>query len=196
MSIRSFISVELPPAIRHSITELVSRLRKAGPDVAWVHADNIHLTLKFLGNADNSLLAKIKDRIGKKLSHFNTFYIKIVGVGCFPSKKRPRVLWVGIESSVALNDLHRSLEAEVAELGFVRDERPYSPHLTIGRIRSRKGVAQMLSRLEEFRTAEFGDMEVNRIHIMKSELKTTGAEYTSIAEIPIGRGRHNVKGVE
>lgn len=196
MTIRSFISIELSDDIRRSMADLIAELRKAGADVTWMPTEKIHLTLKFLGNTDDSLIPKIKEQISKKLLHYNAFYIKIVGVGCFPSEKRPRVLWVGMENSDILQSIQKEMDTEVAGLGFAREDRPFSPHLTIGRVRSQTGIAEMLRRLAEFRTAYFGVIEVKSIHIMKSELKPAGAEHTSIAEIPIGTGRNNVKGIE
>lgn len=178
------------------MADLISDLRKTKTDIAWLRPEKIHLTLKFLGNTDDSMIPEIKERLSKKLSHYNAFYIKIVGVGCFPSPKRPRVLWIGMENSDLLKGIQKDIDAEVAGFGFAMEERPFSPHLTIGRVRSQKGIAEMLRKFAEFRTADFGAIEVKSIHIMKSELKPSGAEYTSIAEIPIGTGRNNVKGIE
>lgn len=196
MTIRCFIAVKLPDDVRRSMADLIAELKKAKPDVSWVPAENIHLTLRFIGNMNDSLIPMIKERITKKLSHYNAFYIKIVGVGCFPSERRPRVLWIGVERSDLLNSIQRDMEAEVEELGFAAEDRPFSPHLTLGRVRSQKGIAEMLRRFTEFRTADFGLVEVKSIHIMKSDLKPKGAEHTSIAEIPIGRGRNNVERIE
>ena len=196
MTIRCFISVTLPDDVRRPMADLIAELKKTKPDVSWVPAENIHLTLKFLGNIDDSLIPLIKERITKKLSHYNAFYIKIVGVGCFPSERRPRVLWIGVERSDLLNSIQKDMEAEVEEFGFAPEDRPFSPHLTFGRVRSQRGIAEMLRRVTEFRTADFGLVEVKSIHIMKSDLKPTGAEHTSIAAIPIGRGRNNVERIE
>ncbi|MBI5631931.1 MAG: RNA 2',3'-cyclic phosphodiesterase [Nitrospirae bacterium] len=196
MIIRSFIAIKLPEGIKRSITDLITRLKTLGTDVTWVSAEKIHLTLKFLGNTDDSLLPKIKESMSKKLSHYNAFYIKIVGVGCFPSERRPRVLWVGIENSDALKDMQKDIDSGVSEFGFALEDRPFSPHLTIGRVRSQRGIAELLRRFAEFRTTDFGIVEATSIYIMKSELKPAGAEHTSIAEIPIGRGRNDVQGIE
>lgn len=196
MTVRCFISIELPDDVRRSIDSLIAELRKAGADIAWVAPEKIHLTLKFLGSTDDSLIPKLAELISKKLSQNNIFYIKIVGVGCFPSEKRPRVLWIGIENSEALSDVQKQVDASVGEFGFAPEERPFSPHLTIGRIRSQRGISGILRRFPEFRTADFGAVEAKNIHIMKSELKPAGAEHTSMAEIPIGRGRNDVKGIE
>jgi len=196
MTIRSFISIELPEGIRRSIADLIAELRKTGAGVAWVPAEKVHLTLKFLGNTDASMIPAMKEQFSKKLSHYNVFCIKIVGVGCFPSERRPRVLWVGVENSDDLRRIRKDLDTEVAGFGFASENRPFSPHLTIGRVRSQKGIAEMLKRISEFRTADFGVVEVKGIHIMKSELKPAGAEHTSIAELPIGTGRKDVEGIE
>jgi len=196
MTIRSFIAIKLPDDIRRSVAEMIAELRKSEADVKWVPAEKIHITLKFLGNTDDSLIPMIKKRISKKLSHFNVFYIKIVGVGCFPSERRPRVLWIGIENSEELKCIQKDIDTEVAGLGFALEERPFSPHLTIGRVRSQKGIAEMLGRFARFRSVDFGAITVKSIHIMKSELKPAGAEYSSVAEIPLGTGRNNVEGIE
>lgn len=196
MTIRTFIAISLTDDIRRSLAELITELRKTGADVKWVPAEKIHITLKFLGNTDDSLIPKIKERLIKKLSHFNTFYIKIGGVGCFPSERRPRVLWVGIENSDALRSLQKDIDAEVSGLGFAAEERPFSPHLTIGRVRSQRGITEMPGTFAKFRFSDFGVLEVKSIHIMKSELKPAGAEYSSLAEIPLGTGRNDVKGIE
>ncbi len=196
MTIRSFIAINLPDRVTRSIADLIAELRKTGVDVAWVPAEKIHLTLKFLGNTVDSMIPEIMERISKKLSHYNAFYIKIVGTGCFPSEKRPRVLWIGIEGSAVLNSIQKDMDTEFAQLGFAAEDRPFSPHLTVGRVRSQKRITEMMRRFTEFRTADFGIVEVKGIRIMKSELKPAGAEYTCIAEIPIGTGRNNVKGIE
>jgi len=196
MSIRCFIAINLPDRVTRSIADMIAELRKSAADVAWVQIEKIHLTLKFLGSTEDSLIPKMAERISKKLSHYDAFCIKIVGLGCFPSEKRPRVFWVGMESSDLLTGIQKDMDAQAAEFGFALEDRPFSPHLTIGRVRSQKGIAEMLRRFAEFRRADFGAVEVKCIHIIKSELKPAGAEYTCLAEIPIGRGRINVKGIE
>lgn len=196
MTVRSFIAINLPDGIRSSIADMIAELRKAAADVAWVAPEKIHLTLTFLGSTEDSLIPKMAERISKKLSHYDAFCIKIVGLGCFPSEKRPRVLWVGMENSDLLTSIQKDMDTEAAEFGFALEDRLFSPHLTIGRVRSQKGIADILRRFAEYRRADFGSIEVKSIHVMKSELKPAGAEYTCLAEIPIGRGRNNVKGIE
>jgi 2'-5' RNA ligase len=172
---------------------VIDELRKTGADVKWVPPGNVHLTLKFLGSTDEALVPKIRESLMNKLSHYKVFYIKIAGIGCFPSEKRPRVIWIGMEDSEVLSKIQRDIDAEIMHFGFVPENRPFSPHLTIGRVRSPKRVPDLMKRLTEFREVDFGAIEVKNIHVMKSELRQAGAEYSSLAEIPLGTGRNDVR---
>ena len=192
MVIRCFIAIEIPGLLKRSIGDMIENLKKPGADVKWVPPQNIHITLKFLGSTDESLLETIKDSLSKKLSPYSPFYIKISGIGCFPDERRPRVVWVGTHGSGVIGDVQRDIEAEMKKLGFSSEERKFSPHLTIGRVRSQKRIPEMMKRLDEYRSIGFGDMEVKGITLMKSELKPAGAEYHPLAEIPFG-GRNDVK---
>jgi RNA 2',3'-cyclic 3'-phosphodiesterase len=193
MDIRCFIAINLPEAVKKSVGGVIDELRKTGADVKWVPPGNVHLTLKFLGSTDEALVPKIKESLTKKLSHYKAFYIKIAGVGCFPSEKRPRVIWIGMEDSEVLHSIQKDIDAEIMHFGFAPEDRPFSPHLTIGRVRSPKRVPDLMKRLAEFREVYFGAIEVTYIHVMKSELRPAGAEYSSLVEIPLGTGRNDVR---
>lgn len=186
MALRCFIAVTLPEHLKKSIGGIIAKLGESGADVKWVPDENLHLTLKFLGATDEGRIGEIKDRLLKKLSSYSPFYIKISGVGCFPGGGRPRVIWVGIEEPGALKDIFRDIEDVMMKFGYPREGRPFSPHLTIGRARSDKKMAEMLKRLDGYGTVTFGDFEVKGVTLMKSELKQGGAEYSSLAEIPFG----------
>jgi len=192
MVIRCFIAVEIPGLLKRSIGEMIENLKKPGADVKWVPHENIHITLKFLGSTEESLLETVKDSLSKKLSPYPPFYIKISGVGCFPDEKSPRIVWVGTHGSGEIVDVQRDIEVAMKKLGFSSEERKFSPHLTIGRVRSQKRIPEMMKRLDEYRSIGFGDLEVKGITLMKSELKPAGAEYHPLAEIPFG-GRNDVK---
>ena len=185
MTTRCFISVNLPDGATAAIDSVITELRKTGADVKWVNAENIHLTLKFLGNTDEQLIPRISDALCKKLSHYKTFYITIADVGCFPSEKRPRVVWVGIEESVPLADIQKDIDEVMTGFGFSPEARFFSPHLTIGRVRSPKKGIELIKRLAEFKGKAFGRVEVDAVYIMKSELKPAGAEYSSLCRIPL-----------
>jgi len=185
MEIRCFIAVNLPDETRQALESMIAELKKTGADVKWVNAGNIHLTLKFLGNTDASLIPAMTDALSKKLSLHHAFYITIADVGCFPSEKRPRVIWVGIKDSEILANIQKDVDDVLTGFGFATEVRSFTPHLTVGRVRSMKKISELMNRFADFRRSDFGRVEVSAIHIMKSELKPAGAEYSSLGRIPL-----------
>jgi 2'-5' RNA ligase len=183
MALRCFVAVALPAPLKKEIGGLIGRLREAGADVRWVPDNNLHLTLKFLGDTEEGLISEIKVALHKKLSPYAPFYIKISGVGYFPGGKNPRVIWIGIEEPGSLADIYREVEEVMVNIGYPREKRPFSPHLTIGRVRSPKRMSETLRRLEELRTVSFEGFEVKAVKLMKSDLKPGGAEYSELARI-------------
>ncbi len=191
MALRCFIAIEIPEAIRKSIADIIDSLKKSGSDVKWAADENIHITLQFLGKTEEALIPTIKEALVKILSPYFPFYIKITNVGCFPNERRPRVIWVGIEEPQALIHLHEDIADELVKFGYQKEERGFTPHVTIGRVKSNKNMNELLKRLEELRAMRFSDFEAQNITLMKSELKPSGAKYYGLAEIPFGR-RNNV----
>jgi RNA 2',3'-cyclic 3'-phosphodiesterase len=185
MDVRCFIAVNLPDETKKTLENVISELKKTEADVRWVNAGNIHLTLKFLGNTAVSQIPAMTDALSKKLSHYNAFYITIADIGCFPSEKRPRVIWVGIKDSDVLTNIKKDVDAVLTGFAFAPEVRFFSPHLTIGRVRSMKKVAELMKHFADFKRSDFGRVEVSAIHIMKSELKPAGAEYCSLGRIPL-----------
>ena len=186
MLLRCFIAIEIPENIKKSVADIIDNLKKSGSDIKWVSDENIHITLQFLGETEEALIPDIKGALYKILAPYSSFYIKIAGVGCFPSGKRPRVIWVGMEESQALINLYKDISSELVKFGYKKEERGFTPHVTIGRVKSNRNMGELLRRLEEFKVADFPDFEVQNIKLMKSELKPTGAKHYSLAEIPIG----------
>jgi len=187
MALRCFIAIEIPDTIRRSIDDSITALKKSGAEVKWVARENIHLTVQFLGETEESLIPKIKEALDKKLSPYSPFYIRISDVGCFPDRKRPRVIWVGVEESSPLMDLYKDIANAMEAFGYKQEERAFTPHITIGRVKSGKNMRELLVRLDEVGAIRFSDFEVLNITLMKSELKPSGAKYDSLAEIPFGR---------
>ena len=185
MALRCFIAVTLPGPLKRAVGEVIIKLKESGADIKWVPYENLHFTLKFLGATDEELIDEIKGALNKKLSHYAPFYIKIGGVGYFPGGRNPRVIWIGIEEQGSLADVYGDVEEVMLKFGYPREGRPFSPHLTIGRVRSPRRVAEVIKRLEEFRTIAFDGFEVKGVTLMKSELKPGGAEYTGLAEISL-----------
>jgi len=195
MALRCFIAVTLPASLKQSVGKMIGSLRDAGADIKWIPEENLHLTLKFLGATGEEKIGEIAGALRKKISPHRPFYITIGGVGCFPGGRHPRVIWVGIQEYGPLEDIYRAAEDVMAQFGYPPEDRPFSPHLTIGRVRSGKRLAEGLKRLEEFRTVGFDEFEVKGVTLMKSELKPGGAEYSSLAEIPL-EGRNGDQGDE
>jgi RNA 2',3'-cyclic 3'-phosphodiesterase len=192
MALRCFIAVGIPGPLKEAVAGAIEALKKCGADVRWVAAENVHLTLKFLGETGESMVVRISDALSERLSSYSPFCINISGVGCFPDIRRPRVIWVGIEESPALKKLAGEVESLLADFGYPADDRAFSPHLTIGRVRSPKGIRGMMKDLEKLAAYSFGAMEIESVSLMKSELRPAGAEYGSLAEIHFG-GRSNVE---
>ena len=186
MLLRCFIAIEIPETIKKSIAAIVDNLKKSDSDVKWVSDENIHITLQFLGETEESLVPDIKGALYKILAPYSSFYIKIADVGCFPSGKRPRVVWLGMKEPQALINLYEDIANEMVRFGYQKEERGFTPHVTIGRVKSNRNLGELLRRLEEFKVADFPGFEVQNIRLMKSELKPSGAKHYCLAEIPIG----------
>jgi 2'-5' RNA ligase len=187
MLLRCFIAIEIPETIKKSIAAIIDNLKKSDSEVKWVSEENIHITLQFLGETEESLIPDIKGALYKILAPYSPFYIKIADVGCFPSGRRPRVIWVGIKESQSLINLYKDVSNEMVKFGYQKEERGFTPHVTIGRVKSNRNMRELLSGLDELKVTDFPDFEAQNIKLMKSELKPSGAKYYSLAEIPFGR---------
>ena len=186
MVLRCFISIEIPETIKISVLDIIDRLRQSGADVKWASDENIHITLQFLGETDEALVPAIKGALDKILATYSPFYIKIAEVGCFPDGRRPRVIWVGMEESQTMIKLHKDIVTEMVKFGYKKEERGFTPHITVGRVKSNRYLGELTRKLDEIRSARFSGFEVQDIRLMKSELQPSGAKHYCLAEIPIG----------
>ena len=183
--IRAFIAVDLSPEILERIEQVSLDLRARMKDVPvrWVPVENIHLTLKFLGNVSTANLEILKDILGKVVSSHCECDISVGGIGAFPKPLNPRVIWVGMEVPQELVTLQHNIEIETARLGYSREYRPFSPHLTFGRV-SRNASAQdvhaIADVLENYKVGFLGATRLNTVYLYRSDLKPDGAVYTPI----------------
>lgn len=185
--VRAFIAVELPLEIRQAIQHATSNLRRdTGPLIRWVAVENMHLTLKFLGEIPSASIAVLTQMIRSQADSFNCFDIHLTGIGSFPGPKRPRVIYIGIQAPAALEAFQRQLESAAQRLGYKADAnggRAFAPHLTIGRVRQhiRADDQQKIRHaLEESTIDSPGTARVNSVHLYKSDLKPTGPLYTKL----------------
>jgi 2'-5' RNA ligase len=180
---RVFIAIELPSKIRKRIADHIEHLRSFVPDAraSWSREDNLHLTLKFLGDIPGANVEQLSAAISIAANKVEPFEIVLEGCGAFPPQGQPRVLWIGIDDpSGRLSELNRALEDECAHAGFAREPRAFHPHLTIARIRQPHGSRQLAARHKEigFNREIVG---VSEIFVVRSELRSEGAQHTTIS---------------
>jgi 2'-5' RNA ligase len=178
---RSFFAVELSAEIAAGVRRIQGELRDRSADVRWVRPEGIHLTLKFLGEVEPDRIEGIVHKAEEAIQGVGPFSVGIRGGGGFPTAKDPRVIWIGVEDpSGMLTQLQAGVETGMAELGFTRERRGYTPHLTLGRLRSGKGSKTMAQALDAIRASDLGNMEVQEVILFRSHLMPAGAEYTKL----------------
>lgn len=192
--IRAFIAVDLPGPIHARLGEIIHLLqqRVGGSRAArWVAAENIHLTLKFLGEVSPTNLRLLSGMLQSESARHKSFEIKIGGLGGFPTIRRPRVVWVGVEAPPALAGLQKSIEGETIRLGYAPEDKPFSPHLTLARIghnATPEEVHQIGEALSKAPSEEIGTVRVEAVRLFRSDLRPGGAVYTQLFSAPLANG--------
>ncbi len=183
--IRTFIAIELPPRVQESLYQTIAPLRAQADlgSVRWVAAEQLHLTLKFLGDVSPHNLELLADLLTREAVRHPPFFMRLEGLGVFPNRRRPRVLWLGVRAPQTLFSLQKSVEHAARQLGYAPDKRAFHPHLTLGRLRQPVPLktAQALShQLDTFSLPPLGDIRVDHITIYKSVLTRHGPVYTPL----------------
>lgn len=183
--LRAFIAIELPKNTLAAIEKQTARLRHLlGSDIIrWVPTQNMHLTLKFLGDIAASHVDFLKQLINREANSHPQFDLQLGGLGSFPSSRRPRILWIGIHAPTQLAALQEGIEAGTSQLGYDPEEKPFSPHLTIGRARKNIGPLELQKIhgvLVQTQLGNIGSARIDSIHIIKSDLQPSGSIYTKI----------------
>jgi len=186
--LRLFWAVLLPASLVAGVSGMQERLARTGADVKWVEPQNFHLTVRFLGAVAPDRVEVITAAVRRAAATCSGFTLRLGGAGAFPHPARPRVIWVAVDGEVEkMVQLHRQVEAVLKPLGFPPEGR-YTPHLTLGRVRSPRGTAALTPLLEELAAVEAGSFAVDRLHLMESRLSRLGPGYTALREVALGGG--------
>ena len=184
-AIRSFIAIDLPDSLNEALERASIQLqnRLKGQPIRWVPVQNIHLTLKFLGDVSENNIPMIESIIRAEAAQHRIFEISVGGFGVFPNVARPRVLWTSVEAPDELINLQRRLDLESARLGYAPDQREFSPHLTFGRISrnaSPKQVRRASDVLRIYKIGFLGAARIDSVTLFRSDLGPDGAVYSKI----------------
>ncbi len=182
--VRSFISIDLEDQqILSRIASILSSLQALGGDLKPVERENIHLTLKFLGDVSAPRLAEVKSSL-KQLA-FPAFTAEIKGAGAFPNLNHMNVIWVGVnEGWSQVEQIYEQVEKLLSSVGFRRENRPFSPHITIARVRSARKSDEIANFLRHFSEESFGTITVDRVRLKQSILSSSGPKYSTLLEVP------------
>ena len=186
-TLRTFIAVEVTRAAREQAARLIRELAGTPAAVKWVEPENLHLTLKFLGEVDMRQSAAVCQAVRTAVAELDVFTFHLHGAGAFPSSDQPRTLWVGVDDGQEdLIQLHDNVEAALAPLDFRSDGRRFVPHMTIGRVRyGRRGVAELGAEIESHADVDLGPVPVREVIVYSSELTRNGPYYEALDRAPL-----------
>jgi len=184
--IRAFIAVDIESQTLQNISAVIDELKSRFPRLRWMAIGNLHVTLKFLGDIEETKIDFIAEALREHLQPFSPFTISAKGLGVFPEVRRPHVLWVGL-GGAQLAALASAVEKGLEPLGFSPEKRPFQPHLTIARRReSDRSSAQIGKELERWKNHEFGTSEVRTVMLFQSILKPEGATHQRLMDVALG----------
>lgn len=189
--IRTFIAIELDDALRRALANIQAQLQRdrAARLVRWVEPASIHLTLKFLGDVESERLPTLERAIADACAASPPFSLALTGLGAFPNNRRPNVIWVGARGQVGVAvQLAQRIDAACLALGFVPEERPFAPHLTLGRVKRDASISERQligAMIDATRVETCGELKIDHVSVMKSELRPSGSVYTRLAAIAL-----------
>lgn len=181
-SYRTFVAVEIPKEVSDQAGRLIARLERTSANVKWVESENLHLTLKFLGDVEAIFIPDVCKAVGAAVADQAGFELELGGVGAFPNINRPRTIWLGVtKGHDELLALHDAIDAALADLGFRSETRRFTPHLTIGRVKQPSGASDELSQLiAQHDGFVAGKLPVDEVAIVSSKLERDGPVYTML----------------
>lgn len=180
---RLFVAIEIPGEIRNALALFLQELRGFAPLAKWVRAENLHVTLKFLGETLPAKVTAINNAL-RSIRSERPVILEFRGLGFFPNEKQPRVFWVGMEASQNLKVLAEHIDQRLHQLGFPLEDRPFSPHLTLARFNPPGLPPKLGTVVPEHSSRSFGSLTAREFRLIESKLKPTGAEYTTLQSFP------------
>jgi RNA 2',3'-cyclic 3'-phosphodiesterase len=184
--VRLFVALDIPDEVRAALAELSERMKKTCPSARWVRLESVHVTLKFIGEAPTEQVEDIRRALGE-LPSFSPIEVRFAGLGFFPSARRPRVFWAGVEAGPQLAAMVTSIEMKLEALGIPPEKRPFQPHLTLARFETPQRTQALSVAVEALGTREFGRETFREFNLYQSVLKRSGAEYTRLVTYPFVR---------
>jgi len=183
---RLFIAIEIPDEIKKEMVKVQEQLRKANIDASWPRAEGMHLTLKFLGEVPETKIAEIVSGLQKAAEGIGQFRLEVKGVGTFPNPRNARVVWIGLSGDIGkLTKLQGAVENAMAGIGLAPDERKFTAHLTLGRIKYIRSRDQWLALLAELKDRSLTGFDATAVSLMQSGLKPSGAVYTEMGRVQL-----------
>jgi len=182
MAVRSFLAFELPPEIKDQVRQVSEQLKKTNMDVRWVRVDNIHLTVLFMGDVREGDISAIAREIEQVCYGFHPFDIFLKGLGFFPDRRRPRVLWAGYDGDIErMSSLRDVLQERLMPFEIKEDKRQFAPHLTLGRFRNPgKGAPVLDETITRYQGLSSTAFRIHELILFKSELRPQGTQYNSL----------------
>jgi 2'-5' RNA ligase len=183
--LRAFIAIEIPAEIKTALGAAQASLRPLKADVSWTKAENVHLTLKFLGEVAETRLDELRAVMCETTVNEPYFALNLDGMGVFPNARQPRVLWTGLAGDVRrLQELQKTLDAGLRQINMAGGKNDFHPHLTIGRIKSNRNTSELIAAANQYALPALS-FNVSEIVLMKSELHPAGARYTAVIHAPL-----------
>ena len=195
-AMRIFVALDLDPAIRERIEDFVEKIRDPAPDARWISGESLHVTLKFIGEEPDAVVSRMEASL--QSIHAEPFQLRFSGTGFFPTPRAARVFWIGIQAEEALGRLAKTINDSLAKIGIAKEDRTFSPHLTLARARGGSGAPgrhkddkpnRQFAKLQEFLAThpapEFGTMTAREFFLYRSQLSSKGSQYTKIARFEL-----------
>ena len=183
---RTFIALEISQSTRSALASVAAQLKPRLGRISWVKPDRMHLTIKFLGEIEEKLAGLIGENLEQVCAAAKPFALEVVGLGCFPNPRRPRVVWAGLEGDIdRARELQRAVDACLKPLGFSPEKRPFSPHVTLGRVKGDVRAAELQQAIEQHAGTLFGTEGFSEVVLMRSQLRPQGPIYTPLGRYPL-----------